>query len=185
MIKPMPFCPSFEPCAKDTAVQVKISRPRIQPGGAFLASGGVYSVLLLTKAFIASSSRAEPMKPTTGLNSSALNTPPAWLQSTPETPEPGSAISWFARPTPMIEPTSVWDELFGRPKYQVPRFHTIAAINSEKIIAKPAPELACRISSTGSRLTTAKATAPDDVSTPRKLNAPDQTTATCAGMLCV
>jgi hypothetical protein len=28
----MPFCPSFEPCANDTPVQVRISRPRIHAG---------------------------------------------------------------------------------------------------------------------------------------------------------
>ena len=39
MISPMPFCPSFEPWANETPVQVKISRPRIQVGGAFLVGG--------------------------------------------------------------------------------------------------------------------------------------------------
>ncbi len=39
MIRPMPFWPSFEPWAKLTPVQVRISRPRIQIGGALLPSG--------------------------------------------------------------------------------------------------------------------------------------------------
>ena len=30
MMRPMPFWPSFEPCAKLTPVQVRISSPRIQ-----------------------------------------------------------------------------------------------------------------------------------------------------------
>ncbi len=35
----------------------------------------------------------------------------------------------------MMEPISACDELFGMPKAQVPRFHTIAAIKRAKIIA--------------------------------------------------
>ncbi len=35
----------------------------------------------------------------------------------------------------MIEPISVCDELAGSPSIQVPRFQTIAAISSAKIIA--------------------------------------------------
>ena len=33
MIRPMPFWPSFEPCAKLTPVQVRIRMPRIHNGG--------------------------------------------------------------------------------------------------------------------------------------------------------
>ena len=33
IMSPMPFCPSFDPCANDTPVQVRISRPRIHAGG--------------------------------------------------------------------------------------------------------------------------------------------------------
>ena len=39
MIRPMPFWPSLEPCAKLTPVQVRISRLRIHSGGAFGPSG--------------------------------------------------------------------------------------------------------------------------------------------------
>ena len=39
MIRPMPFWPSFEPWAKLTPVQVKISRPRIHKGGGVLPFG--------------------------------------------------------------------------------------------------------------------------------------------------
>ena len=34
MIRPMPFWPSLEPCAKDTPPQVRIRMPRIHHGGA-------------------------------------------------------------------------------------------------------------------------------------------------------
>jgi hypothetical protein len=37
----MPFCPSFEPWAKLTLVQVKISSPRIHHAGGLLVSGAL------------------------------------------------------------------------------------------------------------------------------------------------
>ncbi len=64
------------------------------------------------------------------------------------------------------------------PKYQVPMFQMIAAINSANTIAKPALLPTWRISSTGSNETTLKATAPDEARTPKRLNVPDHTTAT-------
>jgi hypothetical protein len=39
MIWPMPFWPSFEPCAKLTPVQVRIRMPRIHQGGGWLPLG--------------------------------------------------------------------------------------------------------------------------------------------------
>ena len=39
MIRPMPFWPSFEPCANDTLVQVRISKPRIHSGGGLSVLG--------------------------------------------------------------------------------------------------------------------------------------------------
>src|ERR1700722_2285218 len=181
MISPMPFCPSFEPCANDTTVQVRTNSPRIHSGGGLSVVGAVYSVLLRITAFSTTSSTADSTNPTTGLNSSARNTPIACDQSTPEVADPDGAISWFANPTPMIEPIIVCEELAGSPNHHVPRFQTIAAISSAKIIANPAPPPTCRISSTGSRLSTLKATAPDDAITPKKLNTPDHMTATCGG----
>ncbi len=65
----------------------------------------------------------------------------------------------------------------GSPNHQVPRFQTIAAISSAKTMANPEPELTWRMSSTGSRVMTVKATVPEDVSTPTRLQSPDQTTA--------
>ena len=81
----------------------------------------------------------------------------------------------------MIEPISVWELEAGRPKYQVPRFHKIAASSSANTMAKPAPLPTCRINSTGSNDTMPKATAPLETSTPRKLKVPDQTTAKFGG----
>jgi len=81
----------------------------------------------------------------------------------------------------MIEPIRVWEDEAGRPNHQVPRFHRIAAISRAKIIAKPAEEPTCKISSTGSRAMMPNATAPLESSTPRKLKKPDHTTANCGG----
>ncbi len=82
----------------------------------------------------------------------------------------------------MIEPIKVCEDDAGRPSHQVPRFHRIAAISRAKIIAKPADEPTCRISSTGSKAMMPKATAPLDSSTPRKLKNPDQATAKFGAM---
>jgi hypothetical protein len=38
----------------------------------------------------------------------------------------------------MIEPINVWELDAGKPKYHVPTFHMIAAINSANTMAKPA-----------------------------------------------
>ncbi len=129
-----------------------------------------------TRNFITSSSAPEKKKPTSGEISSASPIVVAWPQSTPEVPE-RPLSSALVMPTPMIEPISVWDEEAGRPKYQVPRFHRMAAISSAKTIAKPACDDTCRISSTGSSEMTPNATAPVEVSTPMKFQVPDHTTA--------
>ena len=80
----------------------------------------------------------------------------------------------------MIEPISVCELDAGRPRHHVPRFQMIAAISSANTIAKPGAEPTCRISSTGSSEMMPNATAPLETRTPRKLNRPDQTTATAA-----
>ncbi|KGC97380.1 hypothetical protein DP62_6136 [Burkholderia pseudomallei] len=85
----------------------------------------------------------------------------------------------------MIEPISVCELDEGRPKYQVARFHAIAAISSANTIAKPAPWPTCRISSTGSSCRMPNATAPVDAITPRKFQRPDQMTATFGVSECV
>ena len=85
----------------------------------------------------------------------------------------------------MIEPISACELEFGMPKYQVPTFQMIAAINSANTIAKPADEPTCRISSTGKSETIVNATSPLEVITPSRFQIPDHTTATCAGNECV
>jgi hypothetical protein len=78
----------------------------------------------------------------------------------------------------MIDPTMVCELEAGSPNHQVLRFHRMAAISRAKTMAKPEPELTCRMSSTGSRVMTAKATVPVEASTPARLHIPDHTTAT-------
>src|ERR1700761_8131093 len=85
----------------------------------------------------------------------------------------------------MIEPMSVCELDAGSPNHHVPRFHRIAAISSAKTMAKPAFDPTCRINSTGSSETTAKATAPDERITPIRFHMPDQITATGGSSECV
>src|SRR5450631_2106774 len=80
-------------------------------------------------------------------------------------------------PTPMIEPMRVCELEEGNPKYQVPKFHRIAAMSNANTMANPAPLLTCSINSTGSKEMMPNATAPVEIRTPKKLNVPDQITA--------
>jgi hypothetical protein len=61
----------------------------------------------------------------------------------------------------------------GSPRYQVPRFHRIAAINSANTMAKPALLPTWRISSTGRSEMMPNATAPLESRTPKKLSIPE------------
>ena len=131
---------------------------------------------LFTPNLAKSISSAAAPKPTSGEMSRTLKTLVACSQSTPEVPL-CPFINWLARPTPMMEPTMVCELEAGSPNHHVPRFHTIAAISSAKTMANPAPELTWRINSTGRRVMTVKATVPEEVSTPTRLQRPDQTTA--------
>src|SRR5580704_12968876 len=180
MIRPMPFWPSLEPWKKLTRVQVSTRMPRIHVGGGWSPFGSANSSLLGMTNFTTSSRAPASTKPKIGENSRALPIDVAWVQSTPEVPlRPCSSA--LATPTPITEPMSVCELDAGRPNDQVPRFQMIAAINSANTMAKPALDPTCRINSTGSSETMPKATAPDDHSTPKRLNIPDQTTATLAG----
>src|SRR5271168_580106 len=123
------------------------------------------------------SSRKAALKPIKGDTSRVSPILVAWPQSTPLVPEGLTAISWFMRPTPMMEPIRVCELDDGRPKYHVPKFQRMAAISSANTMAKPAPLPTCRINSTGSSDTMPNATAPVDTSTPAKLKKPDHTTA--------
>src|SRR5579859_3334504 len=128
-----------------------------------------------------SSKSAARLKPMSGENKSDSPILAAWAQSTPLVPLALAAMSWFMRPTPMIEPIKVCELEEGSPKYQVPRFHKMAAIKSANTMAKPAPLPTCRMSSTGRSDTIPKATAPLETRTPKKLKAPDQMTAKFGG----
>src|ERR1700744_1948913 len=88
-------------------------------------------------------------------------------------------------PTPMMDPMSVCELDDGSPKYHVPRFQMIAAMSSANTMAKPAPLPTCKMSSTGRSETMPNATAPLDTNTPRKLKAPDHTTAKLGDNECV
>src|ERR1700727_2128002 len=136
--------------------------PRIHHGGGWLSTGS-------------------PNKAGVTRASTALPILAACDQSTPEVPS-RPRISALVMPTPMIDPIRVCELEAGRPKYQVPTFQMMAAINSANTMAKPAPLPTCRINSTGSSDTMPNATAPLDSSTPNKLNMPDQTTAMWAGI---
>ena len=161
MIRPMPFCPSFDPWAKLTPVHVSTSRARIQNGGGASPSGALYSRGSWMNTFDSCSSRAATANPMIGENISDLPIFSAWSQSTPLVAV-RAFISWFAMPTPMIEPISVCELDAGSPSHHVPRFQMMAADSNANTIAYPAPLPTCRINSTGSSDTMAKATAPVD-----------------------
>src|SRR5262252_7558322 len=184
MIRPMPFCPSFEPCAKLTPVQVSSKRPRIQNGGGRVPTGASNRCLLFTTERSVISSKAATAQPIMGDSSSDLPMFEACFQSTPLVAV-FTAMNWLARPTPMTEPINVCELDDGSPKYQVPRFHRIAAVNSANTIAKPALLPTCRINSTGSSEVMPNATVPLESTTPRKFQSPDQTTAMCGSSECV
>src|SRR5208337_2705522 len=116
----MPFCPSFEPCAKLTPAEVTHSSPRIQNGGGAAPTGASYNALFLITAFIRNNRRNAQTKPTIGDSKSDFPMFVACPQSTPLVPVFGD-ISWFAIPTPMIDPTIVCVLEAGRPRNQVPR----------------------------------------------------------------
>src|SRR5580692_5212509 len=156
--------------------------PRIHHGGGWspLGSANSAGVARCKTPLSTYSSSAASAKPNSGDSSSALPILAACDQSTPEVPSRPRSRA-LVMPTPMIDPIRVCELEAGRPKYQVPTFHMMAEINSANTIAKPALEPTCRISSTGSSDTMPNATAPDDHSTPNRLNTPDHTTAKFAG----
>src|SRR5271168_4878559 len=184
MMRPMPFWPSFEPWKKLTPVQVRISSPRIHQGGGSLPLGASYSALSLMNAFMAISSMPATKKPTMGDSTRDFPMFAACPQSTPLVPV-FTDINWLAMPTPIIEPIMVCELEAGRPNHQVPRFQMMAATSSANTMAKPAPLPTCRISSTGNSETMPKATAPEESTTPIKLQNPDQVTAICGSSECV
>src|SRR5277367_3798145 len=178
MIRPIPFWPSFEPCAKLTPVQVKIRTIRIHQGGGRSPSGAAYSAGMRSSSLDSSSRPPARKKPIKGENTSASAVSATLDQFTPSPNAVAGLISEFIKPTPTIEPIRLCELDAGSPRYQVPRFQTIADSSSENTIAKPAPDPTLSTSSTGSSATMPNATAPLEVSTPIRFHVPDQTTAT-------
>jgi len=86
IISPIPFCPSFDPCAKLTPVQLSISSARIQNGGGAAPSGASYSVRSLITAFDIFSSSHVIAKPISGDSTNAYPIFAACPQSTPLVP---------------------------------------------------------------------------------------------------
>src|SRR5579871_3460093 len=178
MIRPMPFCPSLDPWAKLTPVQVRIRIERIHKGGGCIPCGASYRCGNRTNVLHSENSTAAPKNPRRGEKRSDLPMSAAWFQSTPLVPSVPDIINWFINPTPMMEPISVCELDEGKPRYQVIRFQRIAAISRANTMAKPALLPTRRMSSTGSREMMPNATAPVESITPRKLKAPLQATAT-------
>src|SRR3974390_3287934 len=129
-------------------------------------------------AFMITSNNEATRKPTSGESKSDFPIFSACPQSTPLVPVL-TDMSWFAIPTPIIDPMRVCELEAGSPKYQVLRFQIMAATKSAKTMAKPALLPTCKISSTGNSEMMPKATKPEDVTTPRKFQKPDHTTAMC------
>src|SRR5262249_56217274 len=120
MINPMPFCPSLDPCAKLTPVQVRISNERIQNGGGRFPSGERYRAGSRIKYFAASKRRPAKQKPIMGDSSKEYPILVACDQSTPLVVSALRCISWFINPTPIIDPITV-SELHPRiPHHHVP-----------------------------------------------------------------
>ena len=102
-INPMPFCPSLEPCAKLTPVQVSTSNPRIHSGGGASPSGARYNAGLRSSARAASSRSAAAAKPSSGEKINALTVSSTFAQLTPSPKALSGLMREFMRPTPTME----------------------------------------------------------------------------------
>ena len=138
MIRPMPFCPSFDPWKKLTPAHVSTISARIGHGGGALPFGACTERGILEQPLESRIKSAGQRESHQRRNQQGLEHLYHLLQSTPEAPRL-HFISWLASPTPMIDPTMVCELDAGKPNHQVPRFHRIAAISSAKTIANPAP----------------------------------------------
>src|SRR6185436_14446250 len=180
MIRPIPFWPSFEPCAKLTPVQVRINSACTGNGGGVSPLGASYNSGRRIVNFARSRRPPAQQNPMIGEMSKDRPTSSAFTQFTPSPNMLLGVIAALARPTPRIEPIRVWELEAGKPRYQVPRFQIMEDSRRANTMAKPAPLPTLSTSSTGSSATTPKATAPDDDNTPIRFHMPDQTTATLA-----
>ena len=92
-MSPIPFCPSLEPCEKETNPQVSTSMDRIHQGGGASPSGEVKSVLLLANNFaIKLRSMIASKNPKRGEINKDKPTSPALSQFTAASPVPGSKL---------------------------------------------------------------------------------------------
>src|SRR5258705_402160 len=107
MMRPIPFWPSFEPCAKLTPVQVSISSARTGNGGGVSPLGDSYNSGRLTNHFARSSSPPAQQNPMIGEMSKDRPTSRAFAQLTLSPNVWFEDIKELARPTPRIEPTKV------------------------------------------------------------------------------
>jgi len=82
------------------------------------------------------------------------------------------------RPAPINDPYKVWLLLQGMPRYHVPRFQITDATNTANTNDAPTPLGNVMISFNGTSFRTPIATVTPPNITPRKLNVPDQGTAT-------
>src|SRR5690554_1774242 len=81
-----------------------------------------------------------------------------------------------------MDPIKVWEELDGIPKYQVSKFHVIAAVNPAKITRDPVVSLAVTFNENGSTISLAIAFAtPTNEIAPRKFITAASITATRGG----
>src|SRR5207253_7691043 len=113
----MVFCASLEPCENAIhAADNNCARPKTRVTVAGNERAKKFSSSTMTQNAAAKPSRGEKTRPC-----KVFSSPPNWTASQPAP----------ATPAPTRLKISAWLELDGKPKYQVSRFHTIAAIRAE------------------------------------------------------
>ena len=149
MIRPMPFCPSLEPCAKLTPVQVS-DQDAADPQRRRLVAFGLFIELRIAhdelqhqqqeRRDAEAEQRREQQRVADLGRLGPVHT--------------RGAVTAVHQRIGNADADDRTDQRVrrgaGRPSYQVPRFQMIAAISSANTIAKPAPLPTCRINSTGS-----------------------------------
>src|SRR5262245_20285991 len=139
IMRPIPFCPSFEPCAKLTPVQVRTSNDRIQNGGGVSPFGGWYKSGLRTEIFASNRSNGAAQKPMIGETRSEAPTSSALLQLTPSPTLVPLVSREFANPTPRIEPIRVCELEAGSPKYRSQDSKSSRRVEARRPLRSPLP----------------------------------------------
>src|SRR4051812_5554828 len=114
--------------------------------------------------------------PTTKATTGAMT---AGMRTLPSTPSPRTASAPpAAKADPTTPPISAWDELEGRPRYQVARFQKIAPMSPAKttvgVITSPLTTSLATVAATAS-----------EMKAPTKLNTAAYATAIRGGIACV